>query len=266
MKGVGKVILFVGVCWAVFALNMDVSVSTGSGGRVNNLGLMADRQIHTILGGIIALAGLLMILLTGKTTTSPAAIESNSRPCPMCAETIKNAAVKCKHCGADIAEQKAAESIASDPTSTEPPSEPKSDNTKFWALCVVLGAIIIGGILYRLIPENKPGLQSVMTTYQPMADELVNLNSSAFGCMISADFSKALYHYNQSEFTAWADVTANNHCFHQKDVSPDILWTVLQVREDLMQVGLKQAAEYSKAPELGQYTYWTQTRWASPRK
>ncbi len=101
MKGLGKVILFVGVCWAVFALNMDVSVPSGSGGRVNNLGLMADRQIHTILGGIIALAGLLMVLLTGKSAISPA-VEMDSRPCPLCAESIKNAAIKCKHCGADV--------------------------------------------------------------------------------------------------------------------------------------------------------------------
>lgn len=102
MKGLGTVLLFIGVCWAIYALNMDVSVSTDSGGRVNNLGLMADRQIHTILGGIIALAGLLMILLSGKSAPGAAAIESDSRSCPMCAETIKNAAVKCKHCGADV--------------------------------------------------------------------------------------------------------------------------------------------------------------------
>lgn len=100
MKGFGKVVLFAGVCLAIFALNMDVSVSTGSGGRVNNLGLIADRQIYTILGGIIALAGLLMVLLTGKPAASP--IEIDSRPCPMCAESIKNAAIKCKHCGADL--------------------------------------------------------------------------------------------------------------------------------------------------------------------
>lgn len=101
MKGFGKVILFIGVCLAIFALNMNVSVSTGSGGRVNNLGLIADRQIYTILGGIIALAGLLMVLLTGKPATSPIT-EIDSRPCPMCAESIKSAAIKCKHCGADV--------------------------------------------------------------------------------------------------------------------------------------------------------------------
>jgi len=54
MKGFGTLALVIGVCWLIFSLSMDVSVPTGAGGRVNNLGLMADRQIHTIVGGVIA--------------------------------------------------------------------------------------------------------------------------------------------------------------------------------------------------------------------
>lgn len=102
MKGFGKFALIVGVCWLIFALSMDVSVPTGAGGRVNNLGLMADRQIHTIVGGVIALAGLLMVLLGDKSSPGTAQAEKDTRPCPMCAESIKTAAVKCKHCGADL--------------------------------------------------------------------------------------------------------------------------------------------------------------------
>ncbi|MCA4965874.1 hypothetical protein [Pseudomonas sp. Y24-6] len=102
MKGFGTFALIVGACWLVFALSMDVSVATGSGGRVNNLGLMADRQIHTIVGGMIMLGGLLMILLGGKSSAAHASVEADTRPCPLCAETIKNAAIKCKHCGGDI--------------------------------------------------------------------------------------------------------------------------------------------------------------------
>lgn len=30
-------------------------------------------------------------------------MESDERACPMCAETIKRAALKCRHCGADVA-------------------------------------------------------------------------------------------------------------------------------------------------------------------
>ncbi|MCI1736248.1 MAG: superinfection immunity protein [Pseudomonas veronii] len=35
-----------------------------------------------------------------KSTPAPAL--SDDRACPYCAETIKNAAIKCKHCGADV--------------------------------------------------------------------------------------------------------------------------------------------------------------------
>ena len=103
MKGFGIFILIAGICWMIFALNMDVSVSTGMG-RVNNLGLMADRQVHTIVGGMIALAGIMMVIFGGKVSVSPASIpaQTDTRPCPLCAETIKNAAIKCRHCGADI--------------------------------------------------------------------------------------------------------------------------------------------------------------------
>lgn len=102
VKGFGTFAIFVGICWLIFALGMDVSVATGSGGRVNNLGLMADRQVHTIVGGMITLAGLLMVLLGGKGAATPVRAETDTRPCPLCAETIKRAAVKCKHCGADV--------------------------------------------------------------------------------------------------------------------------------------------------------------------
>jgi hypothetical protein len=107
MKGIGTLALVVGICWAVFALSMDVSVATGSGGRVNNLGLMADRQLHTIVGGMIALAGLLLVLLGGKGSAQSATTATDTRPCPVCAETIKREAIKCKHCGTDIEAAKA---------------------------------------------------------------------------------------------------------------------------------------------------------------
>ncbi|WP_240350342.1 zinc ribbon domain-containing protein [Pseudomonas viridiflava] len=82
---------------------MDVSVASGLG-RVNNLGLMSERQNFTIVAGFIALGGLLMILMGGKSATAggASAVNAESRNCPFCAEPIKKAAVKCKHCGSDV--------------------------------------------------------------------------------------------------------------------------------------------------------------------
>lgn len=42
LKSFGVFILIAGICWMIFALNMDVSVTTGIS-KVYNLGLMADR-------------------------------------------------------------------------------------------------------------------------------------------------------------------------------------------------------------------------------
>ena len=72
---------------------------TCAGGRVNNMGLMADRQIHTIVGGMIALAGLLIVLLCGRGSPASSQAKKDTRPCPLSAETIKTEAVKCMHCG-----------------------------------------------------------------------------------------------------------------------------------------------------------------------
>ncbi|KPA87041.1 hypothetical protein PF66_06386 [Pseudomonas asplenii] len=102
MKGLGTFTMIAGICWLIFALGMDVSVPTGAGGRVNNMGLMADRQIHTIVGGMVTLAGLLMVLLGGRNAPSALQTETDARPCPLCAEPIKFAAIKCKHCGSDV--------------------------------------------------------------------------------------------------------------------------------------------------------------------
>lgn len=107
MRGFGITALIVGLIAAIGAMAMDVSVSTGMGRRVNNIGLMAQQQNYLIIGALVALAGLLMIIFGGKKQLTSQQITSimeskDSRPCPFCAESIKHAAIKCKHCGTDV--------------------------------------------------------------------------------------------------------------------------------------------------------------------
>lgn len=109
MRKFGIIAIVVGIILTISALGMDVSVATGMGGRVNNLGLMADRQNYTILGGLIVIVGVLMAIFGGKSQGS--AVSKDERQCPFCAEMIKMQAIKCKHCGSDVEPVKAEKPI-----------------------------------------------------------------------------------------------------------------------------------------------------------
>lgn len=100
MRGFGIFVLIAGIACLIYAIGMDISVPTGLG-RVNNLGLMSDRSNLTLTGGIITIAGLLMVIRWRKTSQPEPPKAVDTRACPFCAETIKAAAVRCRFCGAD---------------------------------------------------------------------------------------------------------------------------------------------------------------------
>lgn len=100
MRNFGYFVLVVGLLCLVGALAMDVSVSSGVG-RVNNIGLMAERQNLILIGGLMFLVGVI-VAIAGKRQKEAVGSYNDVRACPICAETIRCAAVKCKHCGSDV--------------------------------------------------------------------------------------------------------------------------------------------------------------------
>ncbi|MEE4461865.1 hypothetical protein V2S84_06985 [Azotobacter chroococcum] len=104
MRGFGVFLLMAGVLWLLVAMGIDTSVAVGDGRRVNNIGLIADQQNHIMLGGMVALAGLLMVIFGGRKSSASGGGKAvaDTRPCPFCAESVKMAAIKCRHCGSTL--------------------------------------------------------------------------------------------------------------------------------------------------------------------
>ena len=59
---VGSLLLVGGLIGLVYALGMDTSASSSFGQRVNNIGLMNDKQNYIIAAGVTALLGALCFL------------------------------------------------------------------------------------------------------------------------------------------------------------------------------------------------------------
>lgn len=99
MKKFGTTLAILGVLALIRAFSMDVSVESGYG-RVNNIGLMADRS-NLMFVGVFLLAigaGITSKAVSGKNKEENGEEVVGYRKCPYCAETIRSDAKLCKHC------------------------------------------------------------------------------------------------------------------------------------------------------------------------
>lgn len=62
MRTLGMFLLIISVTIVIYALNMDVTVSTAYS-RVNNIGLMSSRQTYLIIAGALFIGSFIMIAL-----------------------------------------------------------------------------------------------------------------------------------------------------------------------------------------------------------
>ena len=77
-KGVGVIILVLGLFAVMLCMNMETSVETEFGDRVNNIGLMNDKQNYLILSSLIVISGLLIFLLSKDNSSTVNKIQSCS--------------------------------------------------------------------------------------------------------------------------------------------------------------------------------------------
>ena len=110
MKVIGLIALTVGLVGLLLTLSMDTSVATGElGRRVNNIGLMNDKQNLLLVFAAVAIVGALFTSLGWNRSTAPAPAyaaigqtPTEHRKCPFCAEQIKLEAIVCRFCQRDV--------------------------------------------------------------------------------------------------------------------------------------------------------------------
>lgn len=109
MKYFGYLMFTIGLILLVIAFTMDTSVAVdypmgnefGLPERVNNLGLMADKQNYMIFGALLSVLGVIIGISYEKKYEK----ESTEKVCPKCAENVKKEAKICRYCSHSFVEE-----------------------------------------------------------------------------------------------------------------------------------------------------------------
>ncbi|PQQ26987.1 hypothetical protein C6H64_17180 [Photorhabdus luminescens] len=62
MRGLGYLLLSVGIIWILVAFNMDINILSQYGNKFNNMEPIILQQNHILIGAFITLYGLIMII------------------------------------------------------------------------------------------------------------------------------------------------------------------------------------------------------------
>lgn len=166
MRGFGTLLLIGGLIgafyyFAIFDTSVEVPTSyimgeSIGGGRVNNIGLMSDRQNGILISLGAALIGVLMILFAPKETSN-----AGNKKCPHCAEWIKAEANVCRFCNRDVTEQQLETGVTPSIETTPEQSaaiaakqKDKVDSTGTYIVWLLIGGICVFGLWQLMVPQN----------------------------------------------------------------------------------------------------------------
>lgn len=110
MRGMGYLLLGVGLAWLVWAVQLDTSVGVPNGGayglpeRVQNLSLAEQKRMHLMLSIGCILVGTLLVGFdhVRQAGDDLDVDDSDYRQCPFCAEEVLVEAKICKHCRSEL--------------------------------------------------------------------------------------------------------------------------------------------------------------------
>lgn len=88
-------LITISLSWLIFAV--VVGVAANARGR-SGFGWFL---IALLVSPLVALI-LVLVMRKIEPPVAQPKISTDERPCPFCAETIKKAAIKCRHCGSDV--------------------------------------------------------------------------------------------------------------------------------------------------------------------
>ncbi|MEM5314239.1 hypothetical protein [Paraburkholderia sp. JHI869] len=132
-----------------------------------------------------------------------------------------------------------------------------------WLMLAAAAAVIMVITACGVKVESPDGAQQLPESVIH-ADDVVTMSKSSFGCEFESNFSEALDHYLHKEFSAWAQITGESPwCFNGASLAKNQTWTVLQVRNNVMQIAQTTLHQYEADPSRYDHSYWTAVHWAT---
>ncbi|WP_176461050.1 zinc ribbon domain-containing protein [Janthinobacterium sp. PC23-8] len=188
--------------------------------------------------------------------------------CTECGSKISNLANACPKCGHP--QVAGVEAQFSTPVASPDGLPARKSRGIFyyvaWAVAVLVVLFLGSAIIFGIADSNKR--KAIANDPNAIhADDVVSMMESSYGCEFPSAFSKALQHRDAGELTAWATIVNNDpFCFHGGNLKANQKWTVLQVKDNVMQISLSTAVQAQTDMKRSDHNYWTLVEWGIKEK